>query len=119
MPAQLFLNAAQGQFIDVVGPSGTPGKSRGSAADSPSATSTTTAAPTSLIVSENDPLAVLRNQPASRKPFSHSFARGTHSNRDAVGAGSPSSLQADRKSPLDWAEAAISRRATRVSTWAG
>jgi enediyne biosynthesis protein E4 len=86
MPAQLFLNEGHGQLVDVSDRSGAPWKvprlARGLAIgdiDNDGCTDV-------VIVSENDPLALLRNQPSSQNHFLTLLLEGAHSNHDAVGA---------------------------------
>ena len=62
MPAQLLTGDREGRLTDVTERLGPPGRSRGSAADWPAPTSTTTAASTCLLVAQNSPLAYFHNQ---------------------------------------------------------
>jgi thioredoxin-like negative regulator of GroEL len=86
MPAQLFLNLGQGHLIDVSDRSGAPWKvpriARGLAVGDIDNDGRTDV----LIVSENDPLALLHNQSASPNQSLTLLLEGTASNRDAVGA---------------------------------
>ena len=69
MPAQLFLNEGQGQLVDASDRSGAPWKlprlARGLAVGDIDNDGRTDV----VIVSENDPLALLRNQPSSQNHF--------------------------------------------------
>jgi hypothetical protein len=86
MPAQLFLNLGQGQLTDVSDRAGTPWKiprlARGLAVGDIDNDGSTDL----VIVSENAPLALLRNQPSSEHHFLTLLLEGARSNRDAVGA---------------------------------
>jgi enediyne biosynthesis protein E4 len=86
MPAQLFLNKGRGQLVEVSDRAGAPWKvpriARGLAVGDIDNDGRADV----LIVSENDPLAVLRNQPSSTNHFITLSLEGTRSNRDAVGA---------------------------------
>ena len=68
MPAQLFSTTA-GQFIDVSDEPDRPGKSPGSARGLAVGDIDNDGRPDVVIVSENDPLALLHNQPAFRHHF--------------------------------------------------
>ena len=86
MPAQLFLNDGRGRLLDMSKRSGPPWKvprlARGLAVGDIDNDGRTDV----VIVSENEPLALLRNQPTSQHHFLTLFLEGTRSNHDAVGA---------------------------------
>ena len=86
MPAQLFLNDGQGKLIDVSDRAGAPWKVPRIARGLAVGDIDNDGRADIVIVSENDPLAVLRNQTSSTNHFITLSLEGTRSNRDAVGA---------------------------------